>query len=208
MTQKKAKNKYQTDHYAQKAKKENFPARSVYKLKEIQQKFKLIKKGYKILDLGCAPGSWAKYAAEVVGAEGRVIGVDLKKVSERFSANTRVIIGDVIELAEKDKENLAEIIGKGYNAVLSDMAPSTTGRKEVDAARSYYLCMAALTIAQKTLEPDGCFVCKIFQGEDFEEFKDAVCNSFDRHKIFKPQSCRKESKEIYMIGISKKQEEN
>ncbi len=201
---KKVSNKYQTDHYARKAKKENFPARSVYKLKEIQQKFKLIKKGAKVLDLGCAPGSWAKYAAEVVGAEGRVIGVDLKKVSERFSANTRVIIGNVIELAEKDKENLAEIIGTGYNAVLSDMAPSTTGRKEVDAARSYYLCMAALTIAQKTLKQNGCFVCKIFQGDDFEEFKDAVCKVFDRHKIFKPQSCRKESKEIYIIGIGKR----
>lgn len=204
MTRKKPKNKYQTDHYAQKAKKEKFPARSVYKLKEIQQKFKLIKKGDTVLDLGCAPGSWAKYAAELAGAEGRVIGIDLKKVSERFAANTRIIIGDVIELAEKDKENLAEIIGTGYNVVLSDMAPATTGRKDVDAARSYYLCMAALAIAQKVLAPTGCFVSKIFQGEDFEEFKDAVCKSFDRQKIFKPQSCRKESKEIYIIGIGKR----
>lgn len=204
MTRKKPNNKYQTDHYARKAKKENFPARSVYKLKEIQEKFKLIKKGHKILDLGCAPGSWAKFAAELAGNEGRVLGVDLQKVSERFAANTRVIIGDVLELAQKDKENLAEIIGTGYHAVLSDMAPSTTGRKEVDAARSYYLCMAALTIAQKALEPDGCFVCKVFQGEDFEEFKADVAKTFDKHKIFKPQSCRKESKEIYIIGIGKR----
>jgi 23S rRNA (uridine2552-2'-O)-methyltransferase len=204
MTRKKLKNKYQTDHYARKAKKENFPARSVYKLKEIQQKFKLIKKGDNVLDLGCAPGSWTKFAAELVGAEGQVVGIDLKKVSERFPANTRIIIGDVIELGQKDKENLAETIGTGYNAVLSDMAPATTGRKEVDAARSYYLCMAALTIAQKTLEPGGCFVSKIFQGDDFEEFKDEVCKTFDRHKIFKPQSCRKESKEIYIIGIGKR----
>ncbi|MCD6586858.1 MAG: RlmE family RNA methyltransferase [Desulfobacteraceae bacterium] len=204
MKQKKTSSKYQTDHYARKAKKENFPARSVYKLKEIQKKFKLIKTGDKVLDLGCAPGSWAKFAAELAGKEGRVIGVDLKKVSERFPSNTRIIIGNVIELAEKDKENLAEIIGTGYHAVLSDMAPSTTGRKEVDAARSYYLCMAALTIAQKALKPNGCFVSKIFQGEDFEEFKDAVCQIFDKHKIFKPQSCRKESKEIYIIGLGKR----
>ncbi len=208
MTQKKAKNKYQTDHYAQKAKKENYPARSVYKLKEIQQKFKLIKKGDKVLDLGCAPGSWTKFAAEIAGKEGRVIGVDLKKVSEQFPANTHVIIGDVIELAQKDKENLAETIGIGFHVVLSDMAPATTGHKEVDAARSYDLCSAALAIAQTGLEPAGCFVCKIFQGGDFEKFKDAVCSSFDRHKIFKPQSCRKESKEIYIIGLGKKQEEN
>jgi len=204
MTRKKPKNKYQTDHYAKKAKKENFPARSVYKLKEIQQKFKLIRKGDKILDLGCAPGSWTKFAAELVGAEGHVVGIDLKEVKQRFAANTRVIIGDVIELGQKDKENLAETIGTGYNAVLSDMAPATTGRKDVDAARSYHLCMAALAIAQKALSPNGCFVSKIFQGEDFEEFKDAVCSSFDRHKIFKPQSCRKESKEIYIIGLGKK----
>ena len=160
------------DHLTQRAKAENYPARSVYKLEEIQKKFKVIAPGSMVLDLGCAPGSWAKFAAELTGAEGQVIGIDLKKVSERFAANTRVIIGDVLELAQKDKENLAEIIGTGYHAVLSDMAPSTTGRKDVDAARSYYLCMAALAIAQKALEPGGCFVCKIFQGEDFEEFKD------------------------------------
>ena len=208
MTRKKPKNKYQTDHYARKAKKENFPARSVYKLKEIQQKFKLIKEGDRLLDLGCAPGSWAKFAAELVGAEGQVVGIDLKKVSERFAANTRIIIGDVMDLGQRDKENLAETIGTGYNAVLSDMAPATTGRKEVDAARSYYLCMAALAIAQKVLAPNGCFVSKIFQGDDFEEFKAEVGKIFDKHKIFKPQSCRKESKEIYIIGIGKKQEEN
>jgi 23S rRNA (uridine2552-2'-O)-methyltransferase len=204
MTRKKPKNKYQTDHYARKAKKENFPARSVYKLKEIQQKFKLINKGDKVLDLGCAPGSWAKFAAELAGTEGHVVGIDLKEVKQRFAANTRVIVGDVIELAEKDKENLADSIGTGYNTVLSDMAPATTGRKEVDAARSYYLCMAALTIAQKALAPNGCFVSKIFQGEDFEEFKAEVGKTFDKHKIFKPQSCRKESKEIYIIGIGKR----
>ena len=207
MKRKKTSNKYQTDHWAQKAKKENFPARSVYKLKEIQQKFKLINKGDKVLDLGCAPGSWAKYAASLVGKDGQVIGIDLKKTAHWFSANTHIIAGDVIELSEKDKENLDEIIGSGYAAVLSDMAPATTGRKDVDAARSYYLCMAALTLARKCLAPGGVFVCKIFQGDEFEEFKDAVCSSFNRHKIFKPQSCRKESKEIYIIGLGKKQED-
>jgi len=204
MAKKKTNKRYQTDHYAQKAKKENFPARSVYKLKEIQQKFQIINKGDVVLDLGCAPGSWTKYAASLVGAEGRVTGVDLKAVSEKFPKNTRLLVEDVIALSETDEENLAEIIGTGYTAVLSDMAPATTGRKEVDAARSYYLCMAALKIAEKALAPGGCFACKIFQGEDFEEFKDAVCSSFDNHKIYKPQSCRKESKEIYIIGIDKK----
>lgn len=208
MKLRKPKNKYQSDHYSQKAKKENFPARSVYKLKEIQQKFRLISKGDRVLDLGCAPGSWTKYAGQVTGTQGQVIGIDLKKVSEKLPANVTVLTGDVFDLAEKDKENLAAIIGKEYHIVLSDMAPATTGRKDVDAARSYHLCQAALTIAQKVLLPGGSFVSKIFQGEDFNEFKQAVNDSFDSHKIFKPQSCRKESKETYIIGMGKKQEEN
>lgn len=208
MKRRNPKNKYQTDHFAQKAKKENFPARSVYKLKEIQQKFRIIKKGDKVLDLGCAPGSWSKYAAQVTGNQGQVIGIDLKKVSEKLLENVIVMTGDVFELAEKDKENLVEMIGKGYNIVLSDMAPATTGRKDVDAARSYHLAQAALSIAQKVLTPGGSFACKIFQGEDFNAFKQAVCDCFERHKIFKPQSCRKESKETYIIGMGKKQEDN
>ena len=202
MTRKKQKNRYQTDHYAQQAKKDHFPARSVYKLKEIQQKFNLMAKGDQVLDLGCAPGSWAKYAASVVGPEGRVVGVDLKDVTEKFPANTRMMVDDVLALAEMEKENLEQKIGSGYNIVLSDMAPATTGRKEVDAARSYYLCRAALAIAQKSLAAGGAFVCKIFQGEDFETFNNAVAGSFETHKIFKPQSCRKESKEIYIIGLA------
>ncbi len=203
MAKRKPKNTYQTDYYAQKAKKEHFPARSVYKLKEIQQKFKLIAAGDRVLDLGCAPGSWAKYAATLVGADGRVVGVDLKKVTEKFPANTRMMIDDVLALAEMEKETLEEKIGSGYNIVLSDMAPATTGRKDVDAARSFDLCMAALAIAQKSLAVGGAFVCKIFQGEDFETFKNAVDGSFKTHKIFKPRSCRKESKEIYMIGLTR-----
>ena len=208
MKRRKSKNKYQLDHFAQKAKKENFPARSVYKLKEIQQKFKLINKGDRVLDLGCAPGSWSKYAAQLVGTNGQVVGIDQKKVAEKLPANVSMLIGDVLNLAEKDKENLAEMVGKGYSIVLSDMAPATTGRKEVDAARSYQLCQAALSIARQILKTGGCFVCKIFQGEDFNEFKDAVYNNFDAQKIFKPRSCRKESKEIYIIGIGKKQEDH
>jgi 23S rRNA (uridine2552-2'-O)-methyltransferase len=209
MKRKQQSNKYLTDHFARKAKKENFPARSVYKLQEIQEKFHVLKKGDRVLDLGCAPGSWIKYAARVVGGEGRVTGIDLKEVSEPFPVHVRVMTGDVIALAENNAENpAAEILGSGYQVVLSDMAPATTGHREVDAARSYYLCRAALDIARNHLVPGGCFVCKIFQGGEFESFKEAVRISFERHKIFKPQSCRKESKEIYIIGLGKKQEDD
>jgi 23S rRNA (uridine2552-2'-O)-methyltransferase len=199
-------NKYKSaDFYARKAKKEEFAARSVYKLKEIQQKYHLIGRGDKVLDLGCAPGSWLQYAAEEVGNTGRVLGIDLNEVNIAISDHVRVICGDVFDLADH-KENMAQAIGSGYQVVLSDMAPSTTGHKETDSARSYQLCSAALAIAAVSLAPGGSFVCKIFQGGDFEEFVRSVRSAFDKVKIFKPQSCRKESKEIYVIGTGKKQE--
>ena len=189
-----AKQKPWQDHYSQQAKKERFPARSVYKLEEIQQKHRLIKKGDKMLDLGCAPGSWLLYAAKLTGPKGRVIGVDLKPVSIQVSPHIEIINADVFTL---DIESL----GKDFNVVLSDMAPATTGHKAVDAARSYNLCETALKIAQSILLPGGSFVCKIFQGPDFNLFLDAVRAGFKGLKIFKPQSSRKASKEIYVIGL-------
>jgi 23S rRNA (uridine2552-2'-O)-methyltransferase len=182
------------DHYTRRAKKEHFPARSVYKLQEIQQKHQLIKKGNKILDLGCAPGSWLLYAAKLTGDKGRVVGIDLKPLTGQVPAHARIINADVLTL---DVESL----GKDFNVVLSDMAPATTGRKEVDAARSYDLCEAARSIARSVLLSGGSFACKIFQGPDFNLFLDAVKADFKGLKIFKPQSSRKASKEIYVIGL-------
>jgi 23S rRNA (uridine2552-2'-O)-methyltransferase len=101
-------------------------------------------------------------------------------------------------------EDLFEQTGKDFNVVLSDMAPATTGSKNVDSARSFDLCRAALFIAQETLVSGGSFVCKIFHGEDFKRFSDSVKQEFNRHKIFKPQSSRKASKEIYIVGLGKK----
>jgi 23S rRNA (uridine2552-2'-O)-methyltransferase len=182
------------DHYSRQAKKERFPARSVYKLEEIQKKNQLIKKGDRVLDLGCAPGSWLLYAAKLTGPKGRVIGVDLKPVSTPVAPPIIIITADVFTL---DIESL----GKAFNVVLSDMAPATTGHKDVDAARSYNLCETALNIAQSILLPGGSFVCKIFQGPDFNLFVDAVRVGFQGVKIFKPQSSRKASKETYVIGL-------
>jgi len=189
-----AKQKPWQDHYSQQAKKERFPARSVYKLEEIQKKHRLIKKGDTVLDLGCAPGSWLLYAAKLTGPKGRVIGVDLKPLSIQVSPHIKIISADVFTL---DIESLE----KDFNVVLSDMAPATTGHKAVDAARSYNLCETALKIAQSILLPGGSFVCKIFQGPDFNLFLDAVRAGFKGLKIFKPQSSRKASKEIYVIGL-------
>ena len=191
------KNKQWQDHYTRRAKKERFPSRSVYKLQEIQQKHQLIKKGNKVLDLGCAPGSWLLYAANLTGNKGRVVGIDLKPLTGQVPAHAQMINADVFTL---DVESL----GNDFNVVLSDMAPATTGHKDVDAARSYNLCETALSIAQSVLLPGGSFVCKIFQGPDFKAFADFIRAGFNEQKVFKPRSSRKASKEIYIIGLGKK----
>jgi 23S rRNA (uridine2552-2'-O)-methyltransferase len=188
------------DHYAQRAKKEKFPARSVYKLKEIQQKYKLIKKGDTVLDLGCAPGSWLLYAADLTGNSGRVVGIDLKAVTIKIPSHVRVYTADILAL----DDNFFKSEGSDFNVVVSDLAPATTGSKHIDSARSFNLCQAAFSIAQKVLRPGGSFVCKIFQGEDFKAFSDSVKTAFNICKIFKPQSSRKASREIFLIATGKK----
>jgi len=198
MKRSKSGNKWQ-DHYTRQAKKDKYPARSVYKLKEIQQKNRIIKKGDAVLDLGCAPGSWLKYAAEVTGPTGRVVGIDLKPVTIALPVQVKVLTGDIHEMLAELKEGA----GSGYNVVLSDMAPATTGNKHVDAARSMGLCEAALYVAKEVLRPGGRFVCKIFQGPDFQAFLAEVRRSFKKQKIFKPQSSRKASREIFIMGLGK-----
>jgi len=185
------------DHFSRLARKENFPARSVYKLQEIQKKFRLIKKGDKILDLGCSPGSWTLYASDLAGEKGTITGIDLKNVEIKMPSNVRIYNCDILEI---DDEILSSI-GRDFNVVLSDMAPSTTGNKASDATRSFDLCVAAFNIAKTLLVPGGSFLCKIFQGEDFKKFSEMVRAAFNTQKIFKPQSSRKASREIYVVGL-------
>lgn len=185
------------DHYSRLAREENFPARSVYKLQEIQERFRLIKKGDRILDLGCSPGSWTLYASDLAGEKGMITGIDLKKVDIKIPSNVRIYNCDVLEIDDE----LLSSIGRDFNVVISDMAPSTTGNKAVDAARSFDLCVAAFNIAKTLLVPGGSFLCKIFQGEDFKKFSEMVRAAFNTQKIFKPQSSRKASREIYITGL-------
>ncbi len=194
-----AKHRPWKDHYSEQAKKEQYPARSVFKLKEAQKKFHLIKKGDRVLDLGCSPGSWLLYAAELTGKRGRVLGIDLKTIRIKIPSQAETLTADIltIDRAWIDKQEL----GNRFNVVLSDMAPATTGNKALDAARSFQLCQAALSIAEMVLKPGGSFICKIFQGEEFKEFSDTVRSRFKRHKIFKPRSSRKGSKEIFILGM-------
>ena len=124
------------------------------------------------------------------------MGIDLKPISVKLPGNVSVHTGDVFSLNPSE-------MGNGFHAVISDMAPSTTGNKNVDAARSFELCMAALSISEKYLKPEGSFVCKFIQGEDFKIFQNLVRKQFREQKIFKPQSSRKASKEIFIIGLDK-----
>ena len=189
------------DHFTRRARQEHFPARSVYKLKEIQARFRVLRPGGRVLDLGCAPGSWLKYAAEVVGSGGRVVGVDLQPVSIALPPRVRIIGGDVLRFGELIPGLEPET---RFDAVLSDMAPATTGQRDVDHARSLELCEAALHWADRLLAPGGAFVCKIFQGEDFGEFTRSVRSLFATLQLFKPQSSRKASREIFVIGLGKR----
>lgn len=188
------------DHLTQKAKSMGYPARSVFKLEDIQNKFQIIKKGDTVLDLGCSPGSWTLYAAKLVGDKGRVLGIDLKAVETKLPPNALTIQDDILK-----PENPAFIESHtgAFNAVISDMAPATTGRKDVDAIRSVELCRMALDTALKNLAFQGNFVCKIFQGNDFKRFEQKVKAAFKECRVFKPESCRKQSKEIYIIGKAK-----
>lgn len=194
-----SKNKWR-DHYARRARKENYAARSVYKLEEIQKKHRLIKKGDHVLDLGCAPGSWLQYAARLTGPQGKVVGVDYKKVTARLPGHVQVVTGDIHDVVQDENSPL----GGRFSVVLSDMAPDTTGNKHADSARSFALCETALDVADKVLRPGGNFAVKIFQGEDFKAFCDNVKKRFDKMFIFKPQSSRKGSKEIFIIGLGRK----
>jgi 23S rRNA (uridine2552-2'-O)-methyltransferase len=203
--QKKKGNKNQwEDHLTRRAKSENYPARSVYKLEEIQKKFKVIKKNDQVIDLGCAPGSWLLYAAKHVQHNGHVFGIDLKQIDINLPQNVSVIQDDILNL--NNRSFLDEI--KKFNVVLSDMAPATTGRKDVDALRSFELCRMALKVADYFLTADGNFVCKIFQGNDINRFQKKVKSKFKNCKIFKPKSCRKQSKEIYIIAKGRKEISN
>ncbi|HOV13471.1 MAG TPA: RlmE family RNA methyltransferase [Spirochaetota bacterium] len=185
------------DFYSNKAKEDGYVARSVYKLKEINEKFKLIKKGQKILDLGCAPGSWAQYTSQNVDDKGFVVGIDYKEIKINLQ-NFFFIKGDFYD--EQNQNKIKEY--SPFDGVISDMAPDTEGDKLTDCYRSSELVKEALSFANKYLKKGGFFVAKIFQGGDEKEVFDFVKKSFKEAKWFKPEACRKISYEIFIVGIN------
>ncbi|MCP4200215.1 MAG: RlmE family RNA methyltransferase [Proteobacteria bacterium] len=190
------------DFYARRAKRENYPARSVYKLEEIDRKVRLLRKGDRVLDLGAAPGSWSLYASQKVGPNGTVVSVDLSALSVGLPENIVSIEADVLTL---DPESLSVYGGeKGFDAVISDMAPHTTGNRFVDQSRSFELFDRAAEIAAILARPGGRFVGKIFHGGEFQTARDRVRDIFTKVQIMKPASIRSESYEIYIVGLNRR----
>ncbi len=183
------------DFYFKKAKEKNFAARSIFKLEEIDQRFKILKTGQKVLDLGCAPGSWSQYASMRVGAQGKVVGLDLKKPTF-YLPNVQFIEGDVF--LDSIFLDLAS-----FDIVLSDMAPKTTGVRVVDQERSFELSYRAFEIAKLKLKPSGRFIVKLFHSSYFEKFLRELRQTFKKVEVLRPQSTRRTSVEIYLIGLNK-----
>ena len=189
------------DHYFKKAKEQNFAARSVFKLEEIDQKFKIIHPHQKILDLGAAPGSWSQYCSKKIGPTGRILGIDLSSIEIKLS-NAVFVQADLrdLELENIIKENGFE---PPFDVVVSDMAPRTTGIRVTDQTRSFELCELALLVAKKFLKKNGHFVCKLFHSDDFTTLRDLIKKDFQRFEAVKPDSTRKISKEIFLVGLKK-----
>lgn len=188
------------DHYFRKAKREGFAARAAYKLEEIDRKRRLLRPGMRVLDLGCAPGSWLQYAAGRVGPRGAVVGIDLQPVTIPLPDQARAVAGDIFTAAP---ETLAPD-GQPFDAILSDMAPNTTGIPSADAARSAELARRALDLAEALLRPGGALLVKVFQGAEFPPLRTAFRERFDKVTVEKPKSSRSESVEVYLLGTGKR----
>ena len=183
------------DRFHQKAKREGFLARAVFKLEEIDKRFSIFAPGQRVLDLGCAPGSWLQYARSRVGERGQLVGID-RTALRGDTSGARIVVGDVLTIDPK------ELVGDlhAFDVVLSDMAPDTSGVRSLDQARSEALFERALDIATQVLAPGGNFVGKLFMGPDFKKLCEAVRARFTVMKTVKPASSRQISIEQYVVG--------
>ncbi len=190
------------DFWSQKAFQEGYPARSVYKLKEIDEKFGFIKKNYTILDLGSAPGSWTTFLLRTMDGTGKVVSCDLNPLAKSVKGDNLLFIqGDLNAPTVRNqiKENGL------YDLVVCDAAPKTTGNRVVDTARSEQLVEMAVWYAETMLKKGGNFAVKIFQNGDQQSILKKMREIFTTAKGFKPEACRSESFETYLVGINKKQ---
>ena len=186
------------DHFFHKAKKENFLARSVYKLEEIDERFKIIKKGDQIIDLGYHPGSWIQYTSEKIGKDGIVVGSDIKEINNKLLnlPNVRLFQKDVFTIASMEELGISD----QFDVVLSDMAPNTTGIQSVDQIRSLNLVEMVFSLLPRFLKPGGNLVIKVFESNDAQVFLKSQKIHFGELHNLRPKSVRSVSKEYFVIG--------
>lgn len=189
------------DFWAQKAKKEGYPARSVYKLQEIDKKFALIKQGSRVMDIGAAPGSWSLWVLQRLAGKGFLASVDLQDIGMKSPYDNFLFVrGDLY-----DPEVRRKLLAAGpFNLVLSDAAPATTGNRVVDQGASEAIVEAVIDYAKDALAPGGAMVAKIFQGGAEAGLLKTLRGSFAQARGFKPEACRSESFETYLIATGYK----
>ncbi len=188
------------DPYRLKAKTQGFVSRAVFKLQAIDAKHRLFKAGQRVLDLGCSPGSWLQYIGAQIGPEGMVVGVDLQPLEIEATPPLYFLFGDISSL---DFDALRSI-SPDFDAVVSDLAPKTTGIREVDQERSVELARQALACAQKLLKPGGHFLVKVFAGPETESLVSHLRQIFIQVHRIKPAGSRPASPEMYLLGLQKR----
>lgn len=189
------------EHFYKEAKRVGYRARSAFKLQQIQRKYHILAPKNTVVDLGAAPGGWSQVVVEIVGSEGRVIGVDLDTIEPLEGA--LFLQGDIS--SQQTIKELQDVLGNQMvDVVLSDLSPDISGRYSVDQARSIWLAEQAVTVVDQVLKPGGHFVCKLFEGEDTPGFLEKIKGRFYIVKKFSPTASRKSSSEIYLIAKSLK----
>lgn len=181
------------------ARAKGYPARSVFKLQEIDRRMRLLRAGQNVLDLGAAPGSWSLYASERVGPTGHVYAIDIKPILQMFGENVHVLEGDALSL-----ESTELSLHGPYDVVLSDMAPNTSGSKFQDQARSTELFLRALEVAMAFGKPGSHFTAKIFMSGDFKAAEVAVRKAYETVRTIRPEGTRQVSTEVFVVGMGKK----
>lgn len=183
------------DPRTREAKAKGYPARSVFKLEEIDRRVRLLRPGQHVIDLGAAPGSWSLYASQRVGERGRVFAVDLEEILQVFTPNVEVLRGDALDLENQALSKFAP-----YDVVLSDMAPRTSGNKLADQARSAELYLRALAVGIALGKPGSSFVGKIFMSGDFTEARTKTAQAYSRVQVIRPEGTRTVSSEVFIVG--------
>ncbi|MDK2791024.1 MAG: rRNA (uridine2552-2-O)-methyltransferase [Methanothermococcus sp.] len=186
------------DYYYNLAKKNKYRSRASYKLFQLNSKFKIIKEGNVVVDLGCAPGGWLQIAREIVGEKGFVVGVDLQSVKPLPYENVKTIKGDMTK--DETLEKLRSLLSSDPDVVICDASPNISGVWDVDHTRSIELTTMALMTATKLLKTGGNFTVKVFQGDLFDQYVKLVKNYFEKVYTTKPKASRDESAELYVIG--------